>query len=118
MRNMKCPNCGSNLSVPVAPERQRTRRIRTLWLATLGVAVLAVTALMWVYRGHVLSGFHWTVEATGSNTAAVVSLALALVALVVLLLWMLLPLIVILGIWNLRRRTLTAVQSGTRSDCD
>ena len=64
--------------------------------------------LAYFYRGHLLSAYHWIVEGTGSNTAAVLTLALALIVLFLIILWLLFPLIVCLGIASLRRHTLEA----------
>ena len=93
------------MNVPaVAQQPAWWRKRRVIWLAIMGGFALLAVILAVFYRGHLRSGYHWIVEATGSDAAAWAALALALVALIVALLWMLLPAIVYLGFRGLRRQ--------------
>jgi hypothetical protein len=95
---MKCPTCGSDVSVQAAEAGPFWRQRKPLiWLTIIAGAALVAIVLAIAYRGHVFSGYHWIVEATGSNTAAIAVLVLAPVALVIGLLWMLLPVIIYFG---------------------
>lgn len=80
-------------------------RKRAVWLAIVAVAVLSLVVLAYLYRRFLLSGLDLVAEATGSRKTAAVCLALAVVALLWLLVWMLFPIFVYFGLKDLRRRT-------------
>jgi hypothetical protein len=85
---------------------QLSHRIkRALWITLPFLAILALGALGYAYRIRLKVGLDFLVEETGSRTMAALCLILALFTLVCLLLWMLFPLLVYLGLKDLRRRT-------------
>lgn len=78
------------------------------WILPLLVFVLVIAALAYLgyrYRGHVLSAFGYVTDATGSKTNAALTVALALAILICLFFWFIFPIVVYLGLRDLRRRT-------------
>jgi hypothetical protein len=103
-----CPHCGREMEASAAVVyRRRFRRTRRwMWL---GVGVLAAIGLAsLVYFNHALLRWSYDllVEETGSHLAAVTFLAAAVLAVLWLVFWMLFPLVVFIGLRDLRRRTL------------
>jgi hypothetical protein len=69
------------------------------------VLLLGIGALGYVFRGHVLSGLDLVAEATGGRGIALGVIVVSLIALACAFLWMLFPLILYLGLRDLRHRT-------------
>ncbi len=69
------------------------------------VVLLALAFSAWWFRGHVFSAFGWLAEAVGGRTLAVLCIALGLGLLVCVFSWLIFPIIVYLGLRDLRRRT-------------
>jgi hypothetical protein len=81
------------------------RSKRTLWLVVAGIAIIVLGTLGYIYRTRVRLGLDVLVDETGSRTMAVLCVVLSLLVLCCLLLWMVFPLLVYLGLKDLRRRT-------------
>jgi hypothetical protein len=73
-------------------------------MAVTLLAIIALGALGYVFRPELSSGFDLLTEEAGSTTAAVVCLAVALLVLLWVALWLLLPIVVYIGLKDLRRR--------------
>lgn len=103
-----CPHCGREMeaSAAVAYRRRFRRTRRWLWIGAGVLAVIGLASL--VYFNHALLrwGYDRLAEEMGSHTAAVACLAAALLAALWLVCWMLFPLVVFIGLRDLRRRTL------------
>jgi uncharacterized Tic20 family protein len=80
-------------------------RKRAVCLTLAALLVLILLVLGYFYRRFLLSGLDLAAEATGSRMTAVLCLALGLLALLWLFIWMLFPIIVYVGLKDLRRRT-------------
>jgi hypothetical protein len=104
---MKCPCCSGEVSAQTlaANQKRSDRQRRIVWLTIASVALLIVAVLAFRYRGHLLSGFHLTADALGSNTAAVLVLCLGVAVGICVLLWLALPVIVCFGFGALWSRT-------------
>jgi len=82
--------------------------LRKYWKVYLGLCVLGLLFLAYFgyrHRGHVSSAFSWISEETGGKTMAVLTIALTLCALVYALFCFIFPILVYLGVRDLRRRT-------------
>lgn len=102
----ECPYCGAEAPLRDAePGRQSHPRKRAVWLSIAVVVVLLLVVFGYAYRRFLLSGLDIVAEATGGRKSALLSLALALLALAWILVWMLLPFLVYFGLRDLRRRT-------------
>ena len=101
-----CPNCARKVAMRTVvdfPGASRTRS-RNVWIVAGGLVALGLGVLGYRYHGHLASAFGFLADATGGRMIAVLSLALALLVLVCLFFWMIFPLLVYLGLKDLRRR--------------
>jgi hypothetical protein len=103
---VECPHCGREVDGAAAVEfRQRFHRNRRrIWLGIGLVLVMAAGVSGYIYRSRLRVGFDFLVDETGGNTAAVLSLMIALLALVWVALWFLFPILMYIGLKDLRRR--------------
>jgi hypothetical protein len=103
---VECPHCGREMAASAAVEyRQSYHRIRRwIWLAVAAGAGLSMGVAGYLYRSTLLAGFDRLVDEAGSRPVAVACLAAALVVLVWVALWMALPILVYIGLKDLRRR--------------
>jgi hypothetical protein len=69
------------------------------------MAALVIGILGYVYRTPLAQVFDELVDESGSQTAAVVSLVIALGLVLLAILWIVFPLMIYLGLRDLRRRT-------------
>ena len=113
---ISCPNCARKVAVRAAVDfrRESLRRNRKVWVAVMGLVALTLGLLGYRFRGHLSSGFGLVAEATGGSTTAVLSLTFALLALVCVFFWMIFPILVYLGLKDLRRRTAKLDQTTQR----
>jgi hypothetical protein len=106
MQTLECPHCRKEVAIPSGKWLTwwRTKK-PVFWLGAGSLTLLILALLAYRYRGHILSGLDLIAEGTGSRTTALWSLLGVMLVLVVLFAWMLFPIIVFLGFWELRRRT-------------
>jgi hypothetical protein len=111
---LECPTCGRiiNSEAALAGARQ-SRRELLAWSVVAVVVLISLATLGYVFRGHVLSALDFVAEATGDRLTALAALVGGLVVLLWLVLWLLFPIIVYLGLKDLRRRT-TELDQTTR----
>jgi hypothetical protein len=112
---VQCPNCSREVSGEAAVDYRRRNRSSkaVVCLALAGILVVGLAAFGYVYRGHVLSALDFVGDVTGGRTTAALSLVGGVLVLVWLLLWILFPIVVYLGLKDLRRRT-AEVEETTR----
>ena len=106
-KTVQCPACArtADLSVALEAFRRSRRARRWVWSTLAAAAVLAGSAFAYRFRTPLGQGFDYLVDQSGSKTAAILSLAVALFITVAVLIWILSPLILFFGLRDLRRRT-------------
>jgi hypothetical protein len=85
-----------------------SRKYSKVWLAALFLCLLGILVLVYLgyrYQGHVSSAFGWISEETGGKKMAVLAIALTLSGLIYGFFCLIAPIIVVLGLRDLRRRT-------------
>jgi hypothetical protein len=80
------------------------RKRWVFWLIITVVVALSLGTLGYFYRGRVFASLELVDEATGNRTLTLLSVALAVVLLICVALWMVLPVIVYCGLKDLNRR--------------
>jgi hypothetical protein len=80
-------------------------RNRKVWVTVASLVALTIGLVGYRFRGHLSSAWGLVAEAMGGRTAAALILTLALFVLVCVFFWMILPILVYLGLKDLRRRT-------------
>lgn len=78
------------------------------------VGLLALCILAYWFRGHLFSAFGWLTELTGNKTLAVLCAVLMVFLAGCAFFWLIFPIIVLFGLWDLRRRTAALEQMGER----
>ena len=101
---VSCPHCGREMAASAALENRSPYR-RWVWAEIAAAVVIGLAILAFVYRAPLGWAFDILAEETGSMTAAIVCLGVALLALLWAALWLLFPIVVFLGLRDLRRRT-------------
>jgi hypothetical protein len=114
---ISCPNCARQVAVGAAVAFRRASRRRNLmvWATVFGLLAIAIGFIGYRFRGHLSSGFGFLAEATGNKTIAVLSLVLAVLILLCIFAWMVFPILVYLGLKDLRHRTARLDQTAQRS---
>ena len=84
---------------------QKSQRLTIIWVIVAGLAALTLAILGYRFRGHLSSAFGLLAEETGGKTVAALSLVGALFILVCAFFWMIFPILVFLGLRDLRHRT-------------
>jgi hypothetical protein len=87
------------------------------WLTAIAAALMAILVLGFIYRRFLLSGLDLIAQGTGSRKTALLAVLGLLLVIGWLLVWLLFPLIVYLGLRDLRRRT-TDLDQTTRACLD
>lgn len=103
MQTLECPHCGKPVVVASVESSRRLRLF--LWLGVWTVVLVALGVVGYLYRAHLLAGLDLVAEGTGSRTTAALSLAGALLVLIILLAWLFLPFILFFGLRKMRRRS-------------
>jgi hypothetical protein len=102
-----CPRCAGKIASATAEDLrpEAPGRKWRVWMIVAGVALIALAIAGYKFRAHLSSAFGLLADATGGRTLAVLSIALALFLVICLLFWMTFPILVYLGMRDLRRRT-------------
>ena len=102
-----CSNCARTIAVQAAPDvRRRSRSTSSkIWGTIAGVLALALVILGYRHRGHLSSAFGYLTDATGGRTIAILSLIAAFFLLACFVFWLVFPILVYLGLRDVRRRT-------------
>ncbi len=79
------------------------RVFKAHWIVP-SLILIALAGIAIRYRGHLFSAFGWVTEATGSKSYAALAILLALFILVCVIFWLVLPILLYLGLRDLRQR--------------
>lgn len=85
------------------PSDLHHRVFKAHWIVP-SLILLALAGVTIRYRGHLFSAFGWITEATGSKSYAALAILLTLFILVCAIFWLILPILLYLGLRDLRQR--------------